>query len=120
MDAGHVREISRILSHTWDVTILACLAERPKRYTELANEVHRDGSDIAERVLSKNLKQLAANGLICQEPIDSHHHTWSLTPHGRHMVEILRRITNLDEDPPTDDGEDPPPQEPDPTDGDQP
>jgi DNA-binding HxlR family transcriptional regulator len=119
VDAGHVREISRILSHKWDVAILACLATRPRRYNELANEVQRDGGDIAEGVLSKNLKQLAANGLIQQEPIGNHQHTWNLTLHGRHMVEILRRITDLDEDSPADHDEHPPPQEPDPGDDDQ-
>jgi len=98
-----LREIATILSHKWDLVILARLAERPMRYTELAHEVREVDSVLADGVLSKNLKRLAASGLVRQEPIDTHHHTWNLTSHGRYMVEILGRITDLDDpEPPPD------------------
>jgi len=114
VDSEHLRDISRILAHKWDLTILACLAERRLRYTELAHEVREVDSDLTEGVLNKNLKRLTINGLILQEPIDNHRHVWNLTPHGRCMVEILGRITDLgDQAPPPDEqDQEPPPDEP--------
>jgi DNA-binding HxlR family transcriptional regulator len=104
VDANHLRDISRILAHKWDLTILARLAERPLRYTELAHEVREVDSDLTEGVLSKNLKRLAVTGLIRQEPTNNHRHVWNLTPHGRDMVEILGRITGLGDQPPPREG----------------
>jgi len=45
---------------------LVRLAERPMRYTELAHEVREVDSVLADGVLSKNLKRLAASGLVGQ------------------------------------------------------
>ena len=97
MDSRHLREIARILAHKWDPTILARLAERPLRYTELVHAVREVDSDLSESVLSRNLKRLAASGLILQQPIDKHRHVWNVTPYGRYLVEILSRITDLED-----------------------
>jgi DNA-binding HxlR family transcriptional regulator len=112
VESNHLREISKILSHKWDLTILALLAEHPLRYTEVLREVRKVDSDLTEGVLNKNLKALAANGLVRKEPIDKRRHVWNLTPHGRYLVEILSRITSIDdpesppdEQDPDDDGE---------------
>jgi DNA-binding HxlR family transcriptional regulator len=65
---------------------------------ELAREVRKVDTDLAEGVLSKDLKRLAGAGLVRQEPIDKHRHVWNLTPRGRRVAVILSQITDLDHD----------------------
>jgi DNA-binding HxlR family transcriptional regulator len=111
MDSGGMRQVLGIFNHKWDPAVLACLAERPRRYSELARVIREVDSDLTEGVLSKNLKRLVAHGLIRQEPIGSRHHAWDLTPLGRRMALILTRITDLADEGQRQDAEEESPQE---------
>lgn len=109
MDRNHLRRLSEILGHKWDLVILARLAERPLRYMEIATQVREIDSDLTEGVLSKNLKRLTTNGLI-RRVRDNGHHVYTLTPRGRRLVAILEQITEFDDETRPDEpesGEDP-------------
>ncbi|GLI00897.1 winged helix-turn-helix transcriptional regulator [Phytohabitans aurantiacus] len=101
MNIDHLRRLSEVLGHKWDLVILAHLAERPLRYTELASQVREIDIDLAEGVLNKNLKRLSANGLIQRERTNGHH-VWNLTRRGRYIVTTLAKIRDFDHEPPPD------------------
>ncbi|MEH1130064.1 winged helix-turn-helix transcriptional regulator [Micromonospora sp. CPCC 206061] len=101
MNIDHLRRLSEILGHKWDLVILAHLAERPLRYTELSSRVREIDSDLTEGVLNKNLKRLAADGLIQRERTNGHH-VWNLTRRGRYIVATLAKIRDFDDEAPPD------------------
>jgi DNA-binding HxlR family transcriptional regulator len=96
VDLPGLREILEAVSHKWDLLILACLRERPLRYSELHHRIRDSTSDLTEGVLSKNLRRLHANGLIQQRLLDGNHHVWDLTPRGQQMLVGLAQITNVE------------------------
>ena len=55
-----INDTMEILSGKWKVSIIACLCYHPMRYSELLKEVH----GISGKMLSRELKELEANGLI--------------------------------------------------------
>ena len=99
MDINHLRQLSEILGHKWDLVILARLAEGPLRYMEVASQVREIDGDLSESVLSKNLKRLAANGLLVRESTNGHH-VYDLTTLGRHIVAALEKINDIDDEAP--------------------
>jgi DNA-binding HxlR family transcriptional regulator len=101
VNINHLRRLSEILGHKWDLVILAHLAERPLRYTEVAGRVRETYSDLTEGVLSKNLKRLAANGLIYRMWTNDHH-VYDLTTRGRRIVTALVQIADFDDGSPAD------------------
>jgi DNA-binding HxlR family transcriptional regulator len=106
VDLLGLREVLDVVSHKWDLIILAHLRERPLRYSELAQQIRQTSSDLTEGVLSKNLKRLNANGLIHRESVGNDQHVWALTPRGRHVVAGLAKIAAFQsaEEPPASDG----------------
>lgn len=104
MNISHLRQLSDILGHKWDPVILGRLAERPLRYMEIANQVREIDSDLTEGVLSKNLRRLAANGLICRKLADGHR-VYDLTTRGRYLTAVLGKIRDFDDEALTDEPE---------------
>lgn len=104
MDINHLRQLSEILGHKWDLVILARLAERPLRYTEIVNRVREIDSDLTEGVLNKNLKRLAANGLLLRE-LANGHRVYNLTTRGRHIMAAIDKIDDIDNEAPPDEPE---------------
>lgn len=102
MDLNHLRRLSEILGHKWDLVILARLAERPLRYTEIASQVRETYSDLTEGVLSKSLRRLTEDGLIRREQLGGHQ-VYDLTRRGRNIVAALARIAEFDDDADPDD-----------------
>lgn len=102
MNITHLRQLSEILGHKWDLVILGQLAERPLRYMEIACQVREIDSDLSESVLSKNLRRLAANGLLHRTQTNGHH-VYDLTTHGRYLMAALAKFSDInDEAPPPD------------------
>jgi DNA-binding HxlR family transcriptional regulator len=95
VNINRLRRLSAILGHKWDLVILAHLAERPLRYAEIARRVRESDSDLTDGVLTKNLKLLAANGLIYRARA-SGHHVYDLTGRGRYLVVTLAKVADLD------------------------
>jgi DNA-binding HxlR family transcriptional regulator len=95
VDPRGLREILEVISHKWDLVILAHLMDRPLRYSELHQRIRVTASDLTEGVLSKALRRLNVNGLIHQRSIGDHHHAWALTPRGRNMIAGLTQITQF-------------------------
>ena len=104
VDINHLRQLSEVLGHKWDLVILGQLAERPLRYMEIASQVREIDSDLTEGVLSKNLRRLATNGLLCRKATDGFH-VYDLTTRGRHIVAVLGRISDIDGEAPPDEPE---------------
>ena len=102
MNVNHLRRLSEILGHKWDLLILARLADGPLRYTEIASQVRETDSDLTDGVLTKNLKRLADSGFIHRERAETHH-VYELTPRGRFVVATLAKIAEFDDDDPRDD-----------------
>jgi DNA-binding HxlR family transcriptional regulator len=101
VNIDHLRRLSEILGHKWDLVILAHIAERPLRYTEIASRVRETDSELTEGVLSKNLRRLAINDLIRREWTDGHH-VYDLTARGRRLVTTLAKISDFDDETPPD------------------
>lgn len=97
MDLSHLRGLFQSLGHKWDLAIIGQLAEHPLRYSELAQKIREIDSELTDGVLSKNLKRLAANGLVRQDTIGRRNHTYALTARGRYIVSILAKITEFDD-----------------------
>jgi DNA-binding HxlR family transcriptional regulator len=97
VNLNHLRRLSEILGHKWDLLILARLAERPLRYSEIACQVRETDSDLTDGVLTKNLKRLTDHGLIHREPIDGHR-VYDLTRRGRFVVTTLAKIAEFDDE----------------------
>ena len=97
-----MRRLSEILGHKWDLVILARLAERPLRYTEIATQVRETSSDLTDGVLTKSLRRLTDDGLIGREQIGGHQ-VYDLTGRGRFIVATLTRIAEYDDDADPDD-----------------
>lgn len=62
-----IHDTMEILRGKWKVSIIACLCFQPMRYSQLMRAI--DG--ISGKMLSRELKELEANGLIEREVLDS-------------------------------------------------
>jgi DNA-binding HxlR family transcriptional regulator len=95
-------ELAAFFRHRWDPFILVLLAERPRRYRELANEV-RDwsGAVISDGVLSAALARLAEEGLLLKLHSGPGHALYAATGRGRQKVERLRRLCDVAAQPPS-------------------
>lgn len=74
----------------WKLLILFALAEKPKRFKEIAREVN----GITDKTLSKELKSLEANKLIRRETFDTFPPKveYSITPHGLSLEKVLDEL----------------------------
>lgn len=74
----------------WKLLILFALAERPKRFKQIAKEVN----GITDKTLSKELKSLEANKLILRTVHDTFPPTveYAITPHGLSLEKVLDEL----------------------------
>lgn len=94
MDPSGMLGVSEIIRHKWVLVILAHLDERSRRYMELLRKVQEANMELTEGVFNKNIKQMAAAGLIKREAV-SRHHVYALTPLGQHIVDQVAPLTGL-------------------------
>jgi DNA-binding HxlR family transcriptional regulator len=89
---------SRILGGKYKLRILWVLNMRPARYGEIRRSLLRGSLDkpVTPRVLSRELKELQARGLIHREQVNAvpPQVTYSLTERGRELVPVLQAIVD--------------------------
>jgi DNA-binding HxlR family transcriptional regulator len=89
---------SRILGGKYKLRILWVLNMRPARYGEIRRSLLRGSLDkpVTPRVLSRELKELQARGLIHREQVNAvpPKVTYSLTERGRELVPVLQAIVD--------------------------
>lgn len=74
----------------WKLLILFALAEKPKRFKQIAKEVQ----GITDKTLSKELKSLEANKLVLRMAYDAFPPIveYSITPHGLSLEKVLDEL----------------------------
>ncbi|MEM9029762.1 MAG: helix-turn-helix domain-containing protein [Pseudomonadota bacterium] len=79
----------------WKGVALYHLLEGPKRY----NELKRDVGNVTQRMLTKQLRELEADGLVARKvfPVVPPHVEYSLTAHGRSLEPILLALRDWGE-----------------------
>ena len=85
-----VQDVIDIIGGRWRGAILASLCDRQKRF----NELKRDLGTITPRTLTKELKYLELNKLVCRE-VDletSVYVAYSLTNHGKSLEPLIGQI----------------------------
>ncbi|WDF55589.1 winged helix-turn-helix transcriptional regulator [Mucilaginibacter sp. KACC 22063] len=74
----------------WKLLILFALAEKPKRFKQIAKEVQ----GITDKTLSKELKSLEANKLVLRTVYDTFPPTveYAITSHGLSLEKVLDEL----------------------------
>lgn len=85
-----INDTMEILSGKWKVSIIACLCFHPMRYSQLLKDIH----GISGKMLSRELKELEANGLITRtvttaSPIAVE---YSITEYGHSLKQLTQTI----------------------------
>lgn len=85
-----INDTMEILSGKWKVSIIACLCYHPMRYSELLKEVH----GISGKMLSRELKELEANGLIERNVFNTAPVSvaYNITEYGSSLKELTNTI----------------------------
>lgn len=85
----HIKEALFILGDKWSALILKLLYHRPKRYSEMEEEL----IGISSRTLAKRLEMLIEKGIIQKSSIiNTTHSVYELTKKGRAMDEIIHAM----------------------------
>ena len=76
-----------VLNGKWKLSILICLTFENMRFRQLANEIPQ----ISDRMLSKELKELEMNMLICRRvsAVSAKKAEYSITDHGRSLHNVV-------------------------------
>ena len=90
------QRLAGILAPKWHLVILDQLAKEPLRYMEIASQVREIDCKFTEGVLSKNLKRLAADGLLCRQMTKEGHLGYGLTTRAKHIMVALGKISDID------------------------
>lgn len=82
-----IRDALDVLNGKWKLPIIVALSFGEKRFGEIAKEI--DG--ITDRMLSKELQDLVANGLVKRTVEDTFpiKVTYALTPHSQSLNEVI-------------------------------
>ena len=82
-----VNDTMKVMSGKWKLPILGCLMYGKKRFKEMEREIPK----ITPRMLSKELKDLEANGIVSRTVLDTTPVTveYQLTPSGESFKEVL-------------------------------
>lgn len=85
-----IRDALEAVEGRWKLLILFSLSEKPKRFKQISREVN----GITDKTLSKELKNLEANQLICREVYATFPPTveYSITPHGLSLEKVLDEL----------------------------
>lgn len=92
LEACPVGELFRRLGDKWSMLLLILLGGRPHRY----NELHRAIEGISQRMLTRTLRALEADGLVRREvhPTVPPSVEYSLTPLGRTLLEPVSALAD--------------------------
>lgn len=82
------REIVDDVIDRWPALVLIALLDNPRRFAETARIV----GGISDRMLSRTLANLAADGLISRIEQSDQHVTYELTDTGRHLATALKNV----------------------------
>ncbi|GAA3952995.1 helix-turn-helix domain-containing protein [Actinomadura viridis] len=87
-----VGDVFRRLGDKWSMLLVILLGGRPHRY----NELHRTIDGISQRMLTRTLRGLEADGLVRREvhPTVPPSVEYSLTPLGRTLLEPLSALAD--------------------------
>ncbi|GGH20109.1 transcriptional regulator [Dyadobacter endophyticus] len=85
-----IKDALGALEGRWKLLILFALAEKPKRFKQIAKEVQ----GITDKTLSKELKNMEANQLISRTVYDTFPPTveYAITPHGLSLEKVLDEL----------------------------
>ncbi|WP_283135175.1 winged helix-turn-helix transcriptional regulator [Rhizohabitans arisaemae] len=92
LDACPVGDLFRRLGDKWSMLVLILLGSRPHRY----NELHRAIAGISQRMLTRTVRALEADGLVRREvlPTVPPSVEYSLTPLGQTLLEPLSALAD--------------------------
>lgn len=82
------REVVDDVIGRWPTLVLVALLDNPRRFAETARVV----GGISDRMLSRTLTNLAADGLISRTEQGDQHVTYQLTDAGRHLATALEGV----------------------------
>ncbi len=87
-----IQDTMDILSGKWKISILSCLRFGKKRFMDL----HREVEGIGSKMLSKELQELEANGLITRIVLNTKPVMieYSLTDYGQTINPIINAMSN--------------------------
>lgn len=85
-----INDTMEILSGKWKVSIIACLCFHPMRYSQLLKDI----PGISGRMLSRELKELEANGLIARTVLTTTPVSveYSITEYGTSLKQLTQTI----------------------------
>lgn len=85
MTCATLREIMPAISSKWAMSIVACLIERPRRFSDLKRAL----ADITQKSLTAALRELERDGLVTRTvtPTIPPRVDYELTPMGHSVVE---------------------------------
>lgn len=85
-----IKDALDALEGRWKLLILFALAEKPKRFKQIAKDVQ----GITDKTLSKELKNLEANQLIRRTVYDTFPPTveYAITTHGLSLEKVLNEL----------------------------
>jgi DNA-binding HxlR family transcriptional regulator len=87
-----VRDALSVLNGKWKIPIIAALSFGPRRFRQIAKEVH----GITDKMLSKELKDLELNQLIERKIYDTFPPTveYTITEHGQSLKKLISELKN--------------------------
>ena len=87
-----VTDVLRMVGDKWTVLVLSLLGQRPYRY----NELHRTVEGLSQRMLTRTLRSLAAEGLVERTVFDSIPPSveYRLTPLGSSLLVPLSALAD--------------------------
>ena len=85
-----IRDALEVLNGKWKLPIIVALTFGEKRFGEISKEVQ----GITDRMLSKELRDLEANGLVKRTVHDTYpiKVTYALTPHSKSLEEVIESL----------------------------
>lgn len=87
-----VTDVLRRVGDKWTVLVIVLLGQRPYRF----NELHRGIENISQRMLTRTLRALEADGLVHRDlfPTNPPSVEYSLTPLGRSLLVPLSALAD--------------------------
>jgi len=85
-----VRDALEVLNGKWKLPIIVALSFGPKRFKQIAKEVH----GITDKMLSKELKDLEMNKLVKRNVYDTFPPTveYTITEHGQSLKNVINEL----------------------------
>ena len=86
-----VNDTLYVLNGKWKLPILIMLTDKDKRFGELADDL----VDITDRMLSRELRELEANLLVCKKAAESNPAkvVYTITEHGKSLHTVVLELS---------------------------